>query len=354
MVLRKKPAIAKFKSKLAIEHSGFFPYLQHYMESMKIKGYAEMTLHRRDSCLRAFIAWCDDRSLEHPNQITKPILESYQRHLFYLRSDNGRSLSPSTQNNYLTGIKQFFKWLTRQNHLLYNPASEMEIIKSRPSLPAVLSVEEVERLLAIPETDTPDGLRDRAILELFYSTGLRRGELCQLQVSDLSLERKTLYVQKGKGSKDRVVPVGERALHWLARYLDEVRELLLASMIESALFIDNYGSAFRDGALGDRVKRLMKQAGLEVTGSCHLLRHAMATHMLENGADIRIIQAILGHADLNTTQLYTHVSIRQLQAVHAETHPARLRQDAANANEISKEALLSLLAEEQEEEADSE
>ncbi len=185
----------------------------------------------------------------------------------------------------------------------------------------VLTEEEVEKLLQQPDTNTPYGLRDRAILELFYSAGLRRTELCNLQISDLSLSRKTLFVREGKGGKDRLLPVGERAITWLSQYLNEVRHQLLLSVTEATLFLNDYGEPFRDSKLGDKVKRYMQNAGIHAPGSCHLLRHAMATHMLENGAELRFIQAMLGHADFRATQVYTHVSIRKLQEIHSVTHP---------------------------------
>ena len=167
-------------------------------------------------------------------------------------------------------------------------------------------------------------MRDRAILELFYSTGLRRSELIKLTLDDLSLTRKTLYVRQGKGGKDRLLPIGERALSWLVRYLDDVRPQLLTDINEPTVFLSDYGDPFRDSKLGDRVKRYMKHAGIDAPGSCHLLRHAMATHMLENGAEMRFIQVMLGHSTYQATEIYTHVSIRKLQDIYAATHPAKL------------------------------
>jgi len=310
---------------VAIEHTDFYPYLLKYIDAMLLRGYSKTTLHKRENDIRRFVGWCDERSINHPNQITKPILESYQRYLFYYRQENnGRPLSASSQNRYLTDIRQYFKWLTQQNYLLYNPASELQIIKPNPSLPSVLSTEEVERLIHQPNTNKAEGIRDRAILEVFYSTGIRRSELCNLKLPHVSINRKTLYIHQGKGKKDRLIPIGERALYWLTRYLTETRQQLLTDIQQDALFLNDYGVMFSDTKLGDKVKRYMKQADIDVPGSCHLLRHAMATHMLENGADLRYIQAMLGHVDISSTQIYTHVSIRKLQEIHARTHPAKL------------------------------
>ncbi|MEJ2416556.1 MAG: tyrosine-type recombinase/integrase, partial [Exilibacterium sp.] len=164
--------------------------------------------------------------------------------------------------------KQFFKWLTQENYLLYNPASELILPKTTASLPVVLTEEEVEKLLHQPDITTPYGLRDRAILELFYSVGLRRTELCNLQVSDLSLSRMTVFVKEGKGGKDRLLPVGSRAITWLTKYLNDVRQELLLTVTESTLFLNDYGEPFRDSKLGDKVKRYMKNAGITAPGSC--------------------------------------------------------------------------------------
>lgn len=318
---RRKPKSCP-RPPVAIEHTGFYPYLVRYNEAMRVRGYAETTLHKRESLLRRFIAWCDARGLDRPQDITKPILERYQRHLYYYRQADGRPLSATSQNRYLTSVRQFFKWLTQQNHLLYNPASELVILREPPTLPVVLSEGEVESLLNQPDITQPAGLRDRAMLEVLYATGLRRSELCRLQLRDLSPARGTLYVRQGKGGKDRIVPLGERAYRWVVRYLETVRPRLLLDMAEQSLFVNDYGEPMRGNKLSDRVKRYLKKAGIDVPGSCHLLRHAMATHMLENGAEMRFIQALLGHSDYQSTQIYTHVSIRKLREIHAATHPA--------------------------------
>ncbi len=325
MPIKRKRTFKNPRKPIAIEHTGFYPFLLKFTEALMLRGYSQSTLKTRESNLRGFIKWCDERSIEHPNQITKPILESYQRYLYYYRQErNNQPLSPTSQNHYLTSTRQFFKWLTQENYLLYNPASELIIIKPTPTLPTVLSIEEVEKLIQQPDTSKSGGIRDRAIFELFYSTGIRRTELCNLQLQNISLAQKTLFIRQGKGKKDRLIPVGERAILWITKYIKEVRSQLLMDVHNTSLFLNDYGEAFRDTKLGDKVKRAMNNAGINVPGSCHLLRHAMATHMLENGADLRFIQAMLGHTNISTTQIYTHVSIRKLQAVHKETHPAKL------------------------------
>lgn len=345
MAVKPKRTMKHKRAPIAIEHTAFYTYFLRYNEAMAVRNYSESTLQRRESNLRRFIAWCDDRSIATPQEITKPMLESYQRYLFYYRQENGECLSAGTRNHYISDIKQFFKWLTQENYLLYNPASELIAPRQSPALPTVLSPEEIETLLSSVSTNTETGIRDRAILEVLYSTGIRRNELCNLQLQDVSLSRLTLYVKNGKGGKDRLLPLGARAAVWIKSYLQQVRAQLVIDEHNHALFLNDYGDAFSDNKLGDKVKRYLKNAGIDAPGACHLLRHAMATHMLENGADIRYIQAMLGHADLGTTQIYTHVSIRKLQEIHAATHPAKLE---------DRNALLEQLQSESDAELDSE
>jgi len=167
-------------------------------------------------------------------------------------------------------------------------------------------------------------IRARAILETLYSTGIRRMEVVNLKLHDVDTERGSLMVRLGKGAKDRLVPIGGRACAWVARYRDEVRPLLAMGHDDHTLFLDDDGQPYEPGRLGDLVKRHLEAAGVTQPGACHLFRHACATHMLENGADIRFIQAMLGHEKLTTTQIYAQVSLTKLKEIHEATHPARL------------------------------
>ena len=329
MALRRKQASPGQAKKRAIEHTGFFAYLQHYLEALAIQGYSQTTIKNRDSLTREFIQWCDERDLKTPQEITKPILERYQKYLHYYRQANGKPRTRSSQKNAVVALKGFFKWLAQQNHLLYNPASELQAPKTPTQLPRViLSLDDINSILDQPDIETPDGLRDRVIMELFYSTGLRRTELVNLNTDDIDLRRGTLIVKNGKGNKDRYLPLSETMQAWLIKYL-EAREQLEGPRSDDRLFLTDYGEPYEGSHLGHQIKRYLKQANINATGSCHLFRHAMATHMLDNGADIRFIQAMLGHSDLNTTQVYTHVSIEKLRALHAATHPAGLTHEAA-------------------------
>jgi len=311
-----------------IEASGFYPYLRAFLEWGDVKGMSKDTMRRRQAALRRFIHWCDGRDLKQPQDVTKPILERYQRHLYYYRKSDGQPLTHGSQCGMLTPLKAFFKWLARENHILYNPASELELPKKLRRLPkTILSVDELETIFNQADINTDEGLRDRAIMELFYSTGMRRMELVKLTIYDLDPKRMLVMIREGKYGNDRFIPVGARALRWVERYQHDVRPGLVTGHDDGTLFLTDKGEPFRRGALAGRVKRYIKQAGIVVQGSCHLFRHAMATHMLENGADVRYIQAMLGHADLNTTQIYTRVSIKKLAQIHAATHPAKLERD---------------------------
>ena len=274
--------------------------------------------------LKYFLRWAQERDLAYPHQITHSILQGYQRWLWRYRKVNDKPLSVSSQRGRLSAVKTFFSWLCREHVIEANPASDLELPRSEKKLPIeALSVTQVEAILSLPPIADPLGLRDRAILELFYSTGIRRTEMARVALADLNREKRILWVRFGKGRKDRVVPVGQRALTWAEKYIEDVRPLLLVDPDQKALFLTGYGEAFNADVLGRRVHDYIVKAGIAREGiGPHLLRHTCATHMLEGGADIRFIQQLLGHEKLETTAIYTEVNIDQLQAVHARCHPA--------------------------------
>ena len=302
---------------------GFWLLLMEHIANMKVRNYSVDTMRLRMVYVRNFALWCLDRDLRQPAMITKPMLESFQRHLYRHRKSNGKPLAWSTQSGHLQEVNQFFRFLVKVNHLPFNPASELELPKQPKALPkAILSADEVEQILAEPDTTTAIGLRDRAIFEVFYSSGLRRFELCGLRIEQVDVERKTIFIKSGKGQKDRYVPIGLRALLWIARYVENGREKLLLDPKEATLFITKDGKPMNPDSLTELARRYIKSSGVNKDGACHIFRHTMATLMLDNGADIRHIQAILGHARLETTQIYTRTSLRKLLEVHGKTHPA--------------------------------
>jgi site-specific recombinase XerD len=200
-----------------------------YLESLRVRNYSPETIEGRVFALKFFLAWSAERDLKLASQITRPILEAYQRSLSRYTRPNGRPLSWTTQRGKLGTLKDFFRWLTKQNVLLHNPASELEMPRMEKRLPQeVLSLVEVDKLLALPNVLDPLGVRDRAMLEVFYSTGMRRTELCRLELPDFNADRRTLHIRQGKGKKDRMVPVGERAVAWIERYLRESRPRVCA------------------------------------------------------------------------------------------------------------------------------
>lgn len=295
-----------------------------------MRGLSVQTRETRERALKRFIAWCDERDLTRPHDITLPILERYQRYLYHYRKPDGAPLTFGTQQTLLGPVKAFFKWATRERYLLYNPASELMLPRAPRRLPRhLLSVAEVESVIRQPDVETLTGIRDRAMLEVLYSSGIRRMELVNLTIYDIDTRGGSLAVHGGKGGRDRVVPLGERACAWVAQYLEDIRPVLVTRHDQGTCFLTDFGEPFEKNRLGDLVKRYIERAGLKVIGSCHLFRHAMATHMLENGADIRYIQAILGHSDLEITALYTRVSIYKLKEIHLATHPAKVLRDTS-------------------------
>lgn len=329
-----------------------------FIEYLRVRNYSERTVDQRRKCLNWFTAWCEERGIMRPSEITRPVLERYQRFLYHYRKEDGTPLTFGSQFTRLVSVRMFFKWLVRNNHLLYNPASELELPRLEQRLPqAVLTAKEADAVLNQPNINNPLGIRDRAILETFYSTGMRRFELAGLHLTDLDAERGTILIRQGKGKKDRMIPIGARAIAWIEKYLREVRPQFAVEPDDGTLFLTQDGTPFVLARLSHIVKGCLDRAGIGKGGGCHLFRHTCATLMLEGGADIRFIQQMLGHVSLETTQIYTRVSIRQLKAIHTATHPARLHrstgaQEAANDDaqtEDAREDLLSMLAAEAEE-----
>jgi len=326
---KKTQGKAQSKGQLVIgpadEPQSLYHQMQPFLEWMRVRNYSEGTIEHREMHLRGFIAWCDERGLIRPQEVTRPILERYQRYLFLYRKANGEALSGRSQHMRLVPVRLWFRWLVKQHRLLSNPAADLEMPRMERRLPKhVLSAEEAERILNVADVKSALGLRDRAILETFYSTGIRRAELVNLHVHEVDADRGTVMIRDGKGKRDRLIPIGERALAWIRKYLNEVRPQLALAADEGVLFLGLGGEALGVRSLGLLVSDYVKRSGVNKSGSCHLFRHTMATLMLENGADIRFVQVMLGHAQLTSTQVYTQVAIRALKEIHTATHPARL------------------------------
>jgi len=303
---------------------GMHVLLKRYFESLLLRNYSPETVKKHRLQLNDFIHWCADRDLTQPARITRHLIQNYQRHMLRQIDKRGKPFSFRNQYSRVCSIRCWFKWLAKNEHIPHNPASELDLPKLPQRLPKhVLNQAEAEAILSQPDVTQLLGLRDRAILETFYSTGMRRMELVRLETHDLDAERGVVTIRQGKNKKDRVIPIGKRALVWIEKYLTEVRPKFLVDFTSSWLFLTSKGNEFSCSSMSLLVRKYVDSAAIGKTGSCHMFRHTMATLMLEGGADVRFIQEMLGHTNLETTQVYTRVSIRKLQEVHTQTHPAR-------------------------------
>jgi integrase/recombinase XerD len=297
--------------------------MEEHLVWMQAQNFSEDTVTTRRSCIGYFIVWCHERGLDNPAEITRPILERYQRALYHYRKQNGEPLTFRTQNSRLRALKGWFRWMARQNQILHNPASELILPRLENRLPKyILTAEEAEQVLQQPDITTPEGLRDRAILETFYATGMRRMEIANLKLYDIDGDRGAVMIRQGKGKKDRYIPISERALAWIHKYIRDARPALVGGVEDGTVFLTAMGEAFQRSHLTTLVRVYLAKSKIGKMGGCHLWRHTVATLMLENGADIRVIQELLGHAKISTTELYTRVSINLLKQVYLATHPA--------------------------------
>ncbi|PWB48218.1 MAG: site-specific tyrosine recombinase XerD [Nitrosomonadales bacterium] len=278
------------------------------------EGLARNTLesYRRD--LGQFAGWLGrERRLN--------LLDAGQAELLaYLSHQFAARMKATTSSRLLSSLRRFYRYQLRQGKIRTDPTLQIEMPKLPRALPKSLSEADVEALLNAPDVAQTLGLRDRAMLETLYATGLRVSELVALPLQGLSLEMGVVRVM-GKGSKERLVPLGAEAVDWLQRYLAEARPDLLAGKPASVVFVTQRGGAMTRQAFWHLIKRYAAQAGLASALSPHTLRHAFATHLLNHGADLRVVQMLLGHSDISTTQIYTHVARERLKKLHVEHHP---------------------------------
>jgi integrase/recombinase XerD len=277
------------------------------------RGLSRNTLSAYRQDLLALAAWLAARQ----GGLLAASREDLHRYLAHL---HGLGAKVRTQARWLSSARCFYRHMVREGRLREDPSALIEAPKLGRPLPGTLSEEEVERLLRTPDTATVLGLRDRAMLELLYATGLRVTELVELRVDQLSMAQGVVRVL-GKGSKERLVPLGEEALQWLQRYGEEARPGLAAGHGSNRLFLSRRGEGMTRQAFWHRLRAHARQAGIQRHLSPHTLRHAFATHLLNHGADLRVVQMLLGHSDLSTTQIYTHVARERLKQLHARHHP---------------------------------
>jgi integrase/recombinase XerD len=291
--------------------------LDRFIDAMWLEdGLSANTLaaYRRD--LQGLQTWLDERQTPL-EAVTEPLLQGYF-------ADRHPSTRATTANRRLTVFRRFFRWALREHLVREDPTLKLLSARQPLRVPHTLSEDQVTALLSAPDVDTPLGLRDRTMLELMYASGLRVSELVGLRLFQISLQDGVLRVM-GKGSKERLVPFGEVAGDWLERYLAQARPVLLGGQQQDAVFITargaHAGTAMTRIMFWSLVRKYARQADIQVALSPHTLRHAFATHLLNHGADLRAVQLLLGHADIATTTIYTHVARERLQALHAAHHP---------------------------------
>ena len=283
-----------------------------YLMWLSSHGYAQTTVANRRHHLDDLVEFLAERDMAEPKAVSFTALESYQRHLFHHKKRDGAPLSFRTQAQRIIGAKGFFSWMTSHGLIALDPASGIVLPKAEHRLPeATLSAEEADTVLSGPDVTTALGLRDRAVMEVFYSTAIRRAELIALKLWDIDHERGTVFVRQGKGGRDRYTPIGPRALSWVDRYLELVRPRLVVGKTDT-LFLSASGAPLCPDWLSRTVTAYISAGAPKKPGSCHMFRHTAATLMLEGGADIRYVGEMLGHAKLETTAIYTRVSIAKL------------------------------------------
>lgn len=290
------------------------PLVEQFLDSLWLeRGASRLTLAAYRTDLRSFAVHMASRGA--------PLADASRADLLsYLASPAQAGLAPRSLGRRLSALRGFYRYLVREGLTQEDPAARIESPRLGRPLPKTLTEADVERLLAVPAGDTPQALRDVAMLELLYGSGLRVSELVGLRVGQVDLNRGVL-VALGKGARERLVPIGETAVACIETYLAQARGALLGGQVSDALFVTRRGGGMTRQAFWHRLRLYAQWAGFERLPSPHTLRHAFATHLLNHGADLRAVQMLLGHADLSTTQIYTHVARERLKAVHAQHHP---------------------------------
>lgn len=291
------------------------PDIERFLDSLwSQKGLAELTLSAYQQDLLQFSRWLANRRQKLPAADQHSIQQ-------FLADRFTKGASARSNARLLSTLKQYYRHLIRVGERQDNPTALISAPKIHRSLPQSLGEADIEKLLEAPDLDSNYGLRDRCMLELMYSSGLRVSELVGLQLNQINTNLGLVRLV-GKGNKERVIPVGEEALHWLAQYLKQARPGLQSEKsINDALFLSSRGSAITRQAFWQNIKKHLLKAGVKTVFSPHSLRHAFATHLLNHGADLRTVQMLLGHSSLSTTQIYTHIAQSRLQSIHAQHHP---------------------------------
>lgn len=279
------------------------------------KNLSDNTAKSYMSDLKSLLVYLDERAIKDWNQVTNKILSEF------FNAQRKNDLSNSTTARYMTSFKKFFQFLEDYKYIEKNPTATLGKVKLSRKLPAVLSFDEIELILNTPAAQDKSGLRDKAILELLYSSGLRVSELINLKINDLYFDEEVVRVL-GKGSKERIVPLGSSAQNWIKEYLLKSRPLFeKKDKSQGYVFLNNRGTKLSRISIWKMVDLYSKQAGITKEMHPHIFRHSFATHLLEGGADLRAVQEMLGHSDISTTQIYTHVDRQYIKQIHKDHHP---------------------------------
>lgn len=297
--------------------------LEPYLQELQARNYSQETINRRVYSLRSFIHFLSLREIVLVDQLNVDVLEEYKNDLTfrYTEENKSKKLSAQTRRGYLSVVRSFCEYLHDKELLVGNPAANLVMPKIPKKLPKViLTLTEIRKLIDACDRNSNRGCRNRIIIEILYDTGIRGSELCGINTDDLDLAAGFLHIT-GKGDKDRVVPVSSRVCDLIRRYKMLIRPAFARSDDDGTLILNRYGKMFNYKGILKIVKRYGKKAGLNKNITCHVFRHACATHMLQNGANIRVIQELLGHDSLATTQIYTRLTIKDLKEAHDRFHP---------------------------------
>jgi len=301
--------------KVAALPSSELALVEHFLDALWMeRGLSRNTLDAYGNDLRHFSAWLLQYRQLTLMDVGRVLIQEY---LAY-RHQQGHS--PRGTARLLSSLRGFYAWLRRDNKISEDPTALIDSPKLGHALPKSLSEADVELLLFAPDTTTAMGLRDRAMLEVLYASGVRVSELVSLTITQVNLQQGVIRVM-GKGNKERLVPLGEEAIVWLEKYITEARPALIKNTVNDDLFVSNRKQAMTRQTFWHMIKRYAQIAGIKTDLSPHTLRHAFATHLLNHGADLRVVQMLLGHSDLSTTQIYTHIAKQRLQELHHKHHP---------------------------------
>lgn len=293
--------------------------MERYVQDRGQRGYspATMRLYRHNNT--EFLKYLEeDERIDDLKQVDRQVVSRFQSYLY----TKERALSFKTQELKLVAVRNLFRWCERQGLIYHDPTKFIEFPRKQQSLPKdIFKEEEIKKVLDAVDIDSKLGLRDKAVLELLYSTAIRSGELCDLTIFDVQKENQTVHIRRGKGGKERYVPIGEVALGYIEEYLEHARDKFVNAKNLPWLFITYRGTKMKNTGVAPIVQKYAGKAGINRYTHAHMIRHSTATHMLKRGADIRAIQELLGHSKLETTQLYTKVSIQDLKKIHRKTHP---------------------------------